>query len=117
MPRDQSAPTVSPVGVQTPQAGAVLGSPRCEVCRKPLGPRAHTDDPKHQQVVCSAACRAERWRRQRAAARRQEEEDLYELARPHARPETGISGRCFLPRRRASRRPGQSWRMHNHEAF
>ncbi len=27
MPRDQSAPTVSPVGVQTPQAGAVLGFP------------------------------------------------------------------------------------------
>jgi hypothetical protein len=76
MPRDQYAPIVSPVGVQTPRAGAVLGSPRCEVCQTPLGPRAHTEDPKHQQVVCSSKCRAERWRRQRAAARRQEEEDL-----------------------------------------
>jgi len=44
----------------------VLGSPRCEVCAKPLGPRAAAQ--KNPQVTCSASCRGKRWRRRHEAA-------------------------------------------------
>jgi len=46
----------------------MLGSPRCEVCGKDLGPRAADPDAKVRQVTCSAKCRSLRWRKRRTAA-------------------------------------------------
>lgn len=44
----------------------MLGSPRCEVCGEPLGPRA--ERAKAPRVTCSAKCRGIRWRQRRTAA-------------------------------------------------
>jgi hypothetical protein len=54
------------------QTGAVVGSPRCEVCDTPLGGR--------QKFACSDACRAIRWRLRQQSSRQHRDEELRVLA-------------------------------------
>ena len=65
-------PEVSPESVQTPATG-MLGSRRCPICDTPLGSRP-------TQETCSAKCRAERWRRQRATNHQSRDQEIRALA-------------------------------------
>jgi len=77
MPEAPQGPEARLDGVQTPEAVAVLGSPRCEVCGRPLGPRAQRVTTP--QRVCSAKCRATRWRRAKQQTQWTRDEEIRAL--------------------------------------
>jgi hypothetical protein len=74
MPEAPRAPKGRLNGVQTPEGGAVLGSPRCEVCGRPLGPRARRVTAP--QRVCSARCRGIRWRQAKQQTQRSRDQEI-----------------------------------------